>query len=133
MYRLLPKICDWVKYQNRQSSKSIRVIKMSFCQSESFWQKKSLVTHIFLIYVYHNIQPSCKFRSPASRHKALSRIYILGPYPFSYNERANAKFNRSCIISKDKKKISKKFSLFHCIIFCQPSNQTSNARYKYNN
>ena len=50
--RLLPKICDWAKYQNRHGSKSIRVTKLSFCQSDSpmslsFWQKNSLVTHIF--------------------------------------------------------------------------------------
>ena len=30
MYRLLPKICNWAKYQNRHSSKSISVTKLSF-------------------------------------------------------------------------------------------------------
>ena len=55
--RLLPKICDWAKYQNRHSSKSISVTKLSFCQSdspmsESFWQKNSLVTHIFFVYAF---------------------------------------------------------------------------------
>ena len=44
-------ICNWDKYQNRQSSKSIRVIKLSFCQNdplmgESFWQNNSNVTHV---------------------------------------------------------------------------------------
>ena len=43
--------CDWAKYQNRQSSYSILVTKLSFCRNdplirESFWQKNSLVTHI---------------------------------------------------------------------------------------
>ena len=42
---------DWAKLLNRHSSKSIWVIKMSFCQNdppmaESFWQKDSLITHI---------------------------------------------------------------------------------------
>ena len=42
---------DWSKYQNRHFSKSIWVIKLSFCQNdppigESFWQNTSLVTHI---------------------------------------------------------------------------------------
>ena len=51
-YRLLPKICDWAKYQNRHNSKTIRVTKLSFCQSDSpmsksFWENNSLVTHIF--------------------------------------------------------------------------------------
>merc|ERR1712051_1076692 len=58
--RLLLKICDWAEYQNRHSSKSIRVTQLSFRQSdspmsESFWQKNSLVTHIFFIYAYLNI------------------------------------------------------------------------------
>ena len=44
-------IWDWAKYHNSHSSKSIRVTKLSFCQSdspmsESFWQKNSLVSHI---------------------------------------------------------------------------------------
>ena len=48
-YRLLPKICDWAKYQNRHSSKSIRVTKLTFCQNDVlmgdfFWPKDSLVT-----------------------------------------------------------------------------------------
>ena len=47
----MPKICPWAKYQNRHGSKSIWVIKMSFCQKdppirESFWQKDSLITRI---------------------------------------------------------------------------------------
>ena len=47
----MPKICPWARYQNRHSSKSIWVIKLSFCQKdlpllESFWQKDSLITHI---------------------------------------------------------------------------------------
>ena len=42
---------DWGKYHNRHSSKSIWVIKLSFCQNdppmgESFWQKHSLITYI---------------------------------------------------------------------------------------
>ena len=53
-YRLLPKICDWAKYQNRHNSKSIRVTKLSFCQSDfgkiTVW---SLI--YFLIYAYLNI------------------------------------------------------------------------------
>ena len=45
---------------NRHSSKSIRVTNLSFCQNDPprstpFWQKNSLVTHIFLIYAYYNI------------------------------------------------------------------------------
>ena len=45
------KICPKPKYQNRHSSKSICVIKLSFSQNdppmeESFWQKDSLITHI---------------------------------------------------------------------------------------
>ena len=48
----VPKICDWAKYQNRHSSKSIWVIKLSFClnvspMGESFWQKDSLIIMIF--------------------------------------------------------------------------------------
>ena len=40
---------DQAKYQNRHSSKSVCVIKLSFCQNdapigESFWQNTSLVT-----------------------------------------------------------------------------------------
>ena len=47
----MPKICHWAKYQNRHSSKSIGVIKLSSCQKdppieESFWQKDSMITHI---------------------------------------------------------------------------------------
>ena len=50
-YSLIPKICEWAKYQNSHSSKSIWVTKLSFCQNdplmrESFWQKIGLVTHI---------------------------------------------------------------------------------------
>ena len=42
---------DWAKYQNRHSSESIWVIKLSFCQNdppigESFWKNTSLVTPI---------------------------------------------------------------------------------------
>ena len=53
MYRLLPKICDWAKYQNSHSSKSIRVTKLFFSQSdspmsESFWQENRMVTHMLL-------------------------------------------------------------------------------------
>jgi hypothetical protein len=49
---VVTKICDWAKYHNRLSSKSIRVTKLSVCQNDppksvSFWQKNSLATHIF--------------------------------------------------------------------------------------
>ena len=42
---------DWANYQNMHNSKSISVVKVSFCQNdppigESFWQNTSLVTHI---------------------------------------------------------------------------------------
>ena len=66
-YRLLPKICDWAKYQNRHSSKSIRVTKLSFCQSdspmsESFWQRSSLVTHIFFdLCLFKHCSPVANF------------------------------------------------------------------------
>ena len=33
-YRLLAKIFDWARYQNRSSSKSIKVTKLPFCQSD---------------------------------------------------------------------------------------------------
>ena len=44
-------ICDWAKYRNGHSSKSIQVIKLSFCQNDSreggsFWRKDSLITII---------------------------------------------------------------------------------------
>ena len=46
---MLHNLCDWAKYQNIHSSKSIQVIKLSFCQNDppiggSFWQKNSLIT-----------------------------------------------------------------------------------------
>ena len=49
--RVMPKICSWAEYQNRHSSKSIRVIKLSFCQNDChigglFWPKDSLITLI---------------------------------------------------------------------------------------
>ena len=42
---------DWAKYQNRHSSKSIKVTKKVFCQNDSpiggsFGQKDSLITDI---------------------------------------------------------------------------------------
>ena len=48
--RVIPKICPWARYQNRHSSKSIEVIKLSFCQNDSqeggsFWQKDRLITY----------------------------------------------------------------------------------------
>ena len=47
--RVVHQICDWAKYQNRHNSKSLQVIKLSFCQNdppmgESFWQKDILIT-----------------------------------------------------------------------------------------
>ena len=33
--KCVPKKVDWAKYLNRQSSKSIQVIKLSFCQNNS--------------------------------------------------------------------------------------------------
>ena len=50
-YRLIPKICEGAKYQNRHSSKSIWVMKLFFCQNsplmgQLFWQKNSFITHI---------------------------------------------------------------------------------------
>ena len=50
-YRLIPKICEWAKYQNRYSSKSIWVMKLFFCQTDrpirgEIWQKDSFITHI---------------------------------------------------------------------------------------
>ena len=49
--RVPRKKVDWAKYLNRHGSKSIWVIKLSFCQNDSpmggsFWQKDSLITHI---------------------------------------------------------------------------------------
>ena len=51
--RAVTKICDWAKYHNRHSSKSIRLTKLFFCQNDvliggSFWQKDNLVTFNFL-------------------------------------------------------------------------------------
>ena len=51
--RVVHQICDWAKYQNRHSSKSIQVIKLSFCQNDPpmggpFWQKDLY----FLNYTY---------------------------------------------------------------------------------
>ena len=50
-YRLIPKICEWAKYQNRHSSKSIWVMNLFFCQNYcpirwEFWQKNRFITHI---------------------------------------------------------------------------------------
>ena len=47
----VPKKVDWAKYHNRNSSKIIWVIKLSFCQNDSpmggpCWQKGSFITHI---------------------------------------------------------------------------------------
>ena len=49
--KCVQKKVDWAKYHNRHSSKSIWVVKLSFCQNDclmrqSFWQKDSLITHI---------------------------------------------------------------------------------------
>ena len=49
--RVVHQICNWAKYQNKHSSKSIKVIKLSFYQNDSpmggsFWQKDSLITYI---------------------------------------------------------------------------------------
>ena len=48
---MVHQICNWAKYQNKHSSKSIKVIKLSFYQNDSpmggsFWQKDSLITYI---------------------------------------------------------------------------------------
>ena len=47
-YRLIPKIWEWAKYQNRHSSKSIWVMKLFFCQNNchikgEFWQKNRFI------------------------------------------------------------------------------------------
>ena len=66
-YRLLPKICDLAKYQSRHSSKNIRVTKLSLSQSdspmsESFWQKNSLVIHIFFdLWPFKHFSPVANF------------------------------------------------------------------------
>ena len=61
--KISSKVCtkrvDWAKYLNRHSSKSIRVIKLSFCQNDPpivKIQAWSLV--YFLKYAYFDIQPS---------------------------------------------------------------------------
>ena len=51
LLKCVPKKVDWAKYLNRHGSKSIGVIKLSFCQNDSltwgsFWQKDSLITCI---------------------------------------------------------------------------------------
>ena len=50
-YRLIPKICEWAKYQNRHSSKNIWVMNLFFCQNYrpirwEFWQKSRFITHV---------------------------------------------------------------------------------------
>jgi hypothetical protein len=42
---------DWAKYQNKHSSKSIRVMQLFFCQNdypirEEFWQKNGFLTQV---------------------------------------------------------------------------------------
>ena len=51
------KICDWAKHQNRHSSKSIWVIKLSFCQKdllmgESFWLVTRKLFELCLIMIF---------------------------------------------------------------------------------
>jgi hypothetical protein len=51
MGRVSHNYLDRAKYQNRHNSKSIRVMKLFFCQNdpligESFWQKNSFITDI---------------------------------------------------------------------------------------
>ena len=54
-------------YHIRHSSKSIRVTKLSYCQSdypmsESFWQNNSLVTHIFFdLCLFKHFSPVANF------------------------------------------------------------------------
>ena len=80
VYRLLPKIWDWPKYQNRHNSKSIRVTKLSFCQSdfptsESFWQKNSLITHIFFDQcLFKHFSPVANFGQQALKLKLSAQV-----------------------------------------------------------
>ena len=89
---LLPKICDWAKYHNRHSSKSIRVTMLSFCQSdslmsqsESFWQKNSLVTHIFFdLCLFKHFSPVANFGQQSlywfdAKWAWISASYFSGP------------------------------------------------------
>ena len=65
------KVCtkkiDWAKYVNRHSSKSISVIKLSFCQNdfpmgETFWQKDSLITQkLFELWLIMIFRPVANF------------------------------------------------------------------------
>ena len=57
---------DWAKFLNRHSSKSIWVIKLSFCQNDSliggsFWQKDSFITHILELCQFSNLAQSTFF------------------------------------------------------------------------
>ena len=73
---------DWAKYQNRHSSKSIKVIKLSFCQNappmgESFWQKDSLITLILF--------ELCLFWYLAQLQIWCTTLYNITEYVFSGN------------------------------------------------
>ena len=74
-YRPMPKICDWTKYQNSHSSKSIRVTKLFFCQSDSpmsepFWQKNRLVTHMFFDRcLFKHFSPVANFEQQSIRYR----------------------------------------------------------------
>ena len=63
LQRLVTKICDWAKYHNWHSSKSIRVTKLSFCQNDPlgvhhFGKRTAWSLIYFLIYAYYNISQS---------------------------------------------------------------------------
>ena len=66
--KCVPKKVDWAKYLNRHGSKSVWVIKLSFCQNDSpmrgsFWQKDSFITHIlFELCLFSNLAQSTFFR-----------------------------------------------------------------------
>ena len=66
-----PKFATWLNMIIGCSSKSIWVIKLSFCQNnppmvESFWQKNSLITHIlFELCLFRNLAKCTYFSSPS--------------------------------------------------------------------
>ena len=65
---MVHQICNWAKYQNKHSSKSIKVIKLSFYQNDSpmggsFWQKDSLITYIlFELCLFWYLSPVANFK-----------------------------------------------------------------------
>ena len=71
---MVHQICNWKKYHNRHSSKSIRVTKLSFCQNDPpsynhFGKRTAWSLICFLNYPYFDIQPSLLTFETPSKHK----------------------------------------------------------------